>query len=581
MALFFHRAPHVRLAVSVKAAFVKKVCVNNQMAQIKQIGQLLEELGFISGEQVKVALDVQQANPRFFGETLQELDFVTSAEIAEAIAMQNNLEYIDLEHVVPSAEALKLIPQNIATTRNVLPISMNGEYLVVATQDVNDLVTLDYLRKISKKKIKLVVGDKHSIARQSEIFYYQLNNPIELEIREIVKHSLSDIEIDTPHLIDLMINNAIKDRATDIHITPGHSVIDIFYRIDGVLEHFYSLPLKLHPQIVSRIKIISNLDISEQRVPQDGSFSYTFLNETIDLRVSSLLTSHGENIVMRLLRKNASLFSLKHLGLSEENSAKIERYFAKSYGIVLIVGPTGSGKTTTLYSALRKIDSLKKNILTIEDPIEYQFSFIRQTQLNEKAGYSFNRAIRAFLRQDPDVILIGEIRDAETAELAVRASITGHLVLSTLHTNDAIGAITRLSDLKVPSYLIGSGLLAVIAQRLIRKLCTNCKVSVQKSVEQLLLEGVPVRILDLYPHYTLFDAVGCEQCRNSGYRGREAIVEILEIDADIESMITTEANTIDILKVAREKGMNSIKEDGYIKALLGVTSLQEIHRVVN
>lgn len=547
----------------------------------KPIGQLLEELGYINKDQIKVALIAQKASPKYFGEILQELDFVTSAEVAEAIAKQSKLEYINIEQIVPSSDALMLIPQNVAKARNILPISVDDTTLVVATQDINDIATLDYLRKMSKRDIKYVVGDKKSIARHTEIFYYHLSNPIEAEIAEIVKKALENAEINVPRLVDLILNSAIKDRVTDIHISPESSATHIFYRIDGVLQHYYALPIKVHPQMVARIKILSNLDISEQRKPQDGSFSYGFLNETFDLRVSSLPTNYGENIVMRLLGKNASLFSLAHLGLTEKNSAKIEKYFSKPYGIILIVGPTGSGKTTTLYSALRRVNSLKKNVLTIEDPIEYKFSFIKQTQLNEKAGYNFSSAIRAFMRQDPDVMLVGEIRDTETAELAVRASITGHLVLSTLHTNDAIGTIPRLNDLKIPPYLIGSGLLAVIAQRLIRKLCQNCKVPVEMSREELLETGISAEILDFYATHSFYDAVGCEHCRGTGYNGRQAIVEILEIDKDIEMMITAGSTTQEMLRVAQEKGMHTMKDDGYIKAIMGITTIEEIHRVVN
>jgi len=551
------------------------------MPQNKPIGKLLEELGFITAEQIEVALDSQKANPKFFGETLLDLDFVTTNEIAEAIAKQSGLEYIDLENVMPSTEVLKLIPHNLAKSKNILPISMDDETLVVATQEVNDLMTLDYLRKISQREVRFVVGEKRSIARYAEIFYYQLENPIEAEINEKVKRTLQNIEIDLPYLVDLILNNAIKDRVTDIHISPESFTTHVFYRIDGVLQHYYSLPVSLHQQIVARIKIISDLDISEQRKPQDGAFSYEFLNESFDLRVSTLPTNHGENIVMRLLGKHTSLFSLTHLGLTKLNSNKIERYFAKPYGVILIVGPTGSGKTTTLYSALRKINSLKKNVMTIEDPIEYKFAFIKQTQLNEKAGYNFNTAIRAFMRQDPDVMLVGEIRDTETAELAIRASITGHLVLSTLHTNDAIGTISRLSDLKIPSYLIGSGLLAIIAQRLVRKLCLNCKEPIYKNEEELKELNIPQEIIDMHPNYKLYKAVGCKYCRNTGYNGRQAIVEVLEIDEDIESMIVSEAPTLEILKVAKSKGMHTIKEDGYIKLFSGITTLEEIHRVVN
>lgn len=553
------------------------------MAYNKPLGELLIELGFLKEVQLNIALDVQKANPKFLGEILQDLNFVNSEEFAEAIAKQNNLDFIDLESVIPSEDALKLVPQNIATSLNILPISVDDSALIVVTGEVNDLKTHDYLRKISHKQVKLVVGDKRSIARYAEIYYYQLDNPIEVEVRAMVKKVIEGEEVNTPHLVDLLLNNAIKDRVTDIHITPEGMVSHIFYRIDGVLQHYYSLPSEIHPQITARIKILSDLDISEQRKPQDGAFSYSFFNEQFDLRVSTLPTNYGENIVMRLLGRNTSLFNLTSLGLSEENSKKIENYFSKPYGIVLVVGPTGSGKTTTLYSALRKVDSLKKNVMTIEDPIEYKFSFVKQTQLNEKAGYNYNAAIRAFMRQDPDVMLVGEIRDEETAELAVRASITGHLVLSTLHTNDAVGTIPRLGDLNIPAYLIGSGLLAVIAQRLVRKLCPHCKVPIKKSTEEILELGVSKRVIEKHREPTIFEAEpkGCDMCRNTGYNGRQAIVEILEIDDEIDEMIVANCTAIKISNAASEKGMLSMKEDGYSKVLDGVTSFDEIVRVVN
>ena len=551
------------------------------MAQNKPIGKLLEELGFINEEQINVALDVQKASPKFFGEILEDLDFITSAEIAEAIALQNNVEYIDIESVVPSEEALKLIPKNVAVSKNILPVEIDESSFTVATHEVNDLMILDYLRKISRKNVKFVVGDKKAIARYTEIFYYQLENPIEAEISEIIQNTLDNQSVDVPHLVKLILNSAIKDKVTDIHITPESTASHIFYRIDGVLEHYYSLPSSLHPQIVARLKIISNLDISEQRKPQDGAFSYEFLNEEFDLRVSSLPTNYGENIVMRLLGKNASLFNLTHLGLNEVNTKKVEKYFLKPYGIILIVGPTGSGKTTTLYSALRKIDSLKKNVMTIEDPIEYKFSFIKQTQLNVKAGYTFDAAIRSFMRQDPDVMLVGEIRDEETAELAVRASITGHLVLSTLHTNDAVGTIPRLEDLQIPSYLIGSGLLAIIAQRLVRKLCSHCKEAIEISDEALQEQGITSELLQNFPQKQLYKAKGCSNCRNSGYNGRVAIIEILEVDQTIEALITKKASTQEIQSEAIKNGMRTLKQDGYEKVLAGLTTFDEIRRVVN
>ncbi|QOY53057.1 GspE/PulE family protein [Candidatus Sulfurimonas baltica] len=551
------------------------------MTDYRPIGMILEELGFVTKDQIAIALDVQKANPSFLGEILQDLDIVTSSEISEAIAFQNKLEYLNLDDIIPSPDVLKIISQDIAVARNILPISIDEKHIVVATQDVNDLVTQDYIKKISNREVKFVVGDKKAIARHVQIHYNELINPIRAEIRSAVKQTVDGVEINLPNLVNLLINNAIKDNVTDIHITPEHSVTNVFFRIDGVLSHYYSLPFKLHAQICARLKILSDLNISEQRVPQDGAFSYNFLNEGFDIRISTLPTNHGENIVMRVLGKNSSLFSLTSLGLSEQNSKKVEKIVNKPYGIILVVGPTGSGKTTTLYSALRKVDSLKKNIMTIEDPIEYKFSFIKQTQLNEKAGYTFNAAIRAFMRQDPDVMLVGEIRDSQTAELAIRASITGHLVLSTLHTNDAIGTIPRLEDLGVPPYLIGSGLLAVLAQRLVRKLCKTCKEPFDVTDEELKELGVSERILDLHKERELYKAVGCPVCKNSGYIGRQAIIEILEIDEEIESMIAAKATSLEILKLAHKKGMLSMKEDGYIKVLTGITTFSEIDRVIN
>ena len=551
------------------------------MGHNKAIGQLLEELGFITREQVEIALDVQGVNPQFFGEILQNLDFVNSGEIAQAIAIQNNLELINLTLIVPSAEALKLIPYNIAKAKSILPISVDANTLTVATQDVNDLATYDYLRKISKKEVKFVVEDKQVIARYAEIFYYQLSNPIELEIENIIHSYSKTQDANIPHLIDLILNNAIKDHATDIHISAENLFSNVSFRIDGILQHYYALPMQMHHHIVARIKILSNLDIAEQRKPQDGAFKYEFFKEDFDIRVSSLPTNYGENIVMRLLGKNSALFNLTQLGFTNENIKKLEKYFSKPHGIVLIVGGTGSGKTTTLYAALRKINSLTKNVLTIEDPIEYKFSFIKQTQLNEKAGYTFQNAIRAFMRQDPDVMLIGEIRDKETAELAVRASITGHLVLSTLHTNDAVGAIPRLLDLGIASYQISSGILAVIAQNLVRKLCEKCKQPRIVTREELEKKGVSSRILNLFETYTLYQPVGCIHCRGTGYNRREAVTEIFEIDEDIKTMITKEASAQEISYAAQQKGMFSIREDGELKVLLGKTTFEELDRVLN
>lgn len=550
------------------------------MNEKKPIGQLLEELGFINSEQIKIALDVQKINGKYFGETLIELDFVTSSEIAEVVAIQNNLSYINLDTTTPSLEALAVIPSTVASSKNILPLSINNSFFVVASEGPVDLITSDYLQRESGKKVEVRVADKSKIQRLIQIFYQQLKNPIEDNIRKLLLDSSKGVEIDVTYLINLIIQCAIKERATDIHISPEKSVTHIFYRIDGMMQAYFSMPISIHNQVVSKFKILSDLDIAEQRKPQDGSFSFLFFEENFELRISTLPTEFGENIVCRLLGKNGSLFSLSALGISEKNIKKIEHYFSKPYGIILVTGPTGSGKTTTLYSSLRKINPLKKNILTVEDPIEYRFSFIKQTQIHLKSGYDFATALKTFMRQDPDVMLVGEIRDAETAELAIRASITGHLVLSTLHTNTSIGAISRLEDLGIKSYLVGSAVLAIIGQRLARKLCHHCKKEIPISKEALIKKGISSEIVDEYYSGSIFESVGCEHCKNLGYVGRVAIIEILEINEQLESLISQGSSSFVLSKQAKTDGMVSMREDGYIKILQGLSTFEEIDRIV-
>ncbi len=545
---------------------------------MKPIGVLLKELGYITEEQIQIALQVQKLySDKLLGEILQELDFVTSDEIARAIAIQNNLEYIDLDSVVPEKDALLLVPKDFAISTPLLPIKIENDTLYIAIDNPNDLSVYDYLVKTTGKKIKFLIGDKNKIAKYALLYYYQLENPIEKRIEEIIKSPNPDVV----KLVDLIIQNAIKDRATDIHITPEILTTHVFFRIDGVLHHYYAMPKHLHPQIVSRIKILSSMNIAEQRIPQDGGFEFEFLKTSYDIRVSTLPTKNGENIVLRVLAKNATLFNIYNLGFEKDYIEKIEHYFSKPYGIILITGPTGSGKTTTLYSALRKINPIEKNILTVEDPIEYRFTFIKQSEVNIKAGYTFAKAIKAFMRQDPDVMLIGEIRDEETAELAIRASITGHLVLSTLHTNNAVSAVSRLEDMSIKTYMIAEGLLLVISQRLVRKLCPYCKKPTTIKKEELLKYGFSEEeIKNLDEEITIYQKVGCEKCNHTGYLGRIAVAEMLEVDKEIKKMIVEGKSTLEIEKRAREKGMRILKEDTLLKILKGITTLEELKRVI-
>ncbi|RLJ70122.1 type IV pilus assembly protein PilB [Hydrogenivirga caldilitoris] len=548
----------------------------------KRLGELLEELGYLTGDQLEVALDVQKLNGKSLGNILIDLSFVSPSELAQAIAYQAGKEFIDLSLYSPSLEALKLIDRLTAKQLEVLPLSVEERKLKLAVSDPFNVNIVDLVRRRTGLDVEIYVSDKESILRSIEIYYEQLEKPLEEQIEDIIKKASAG-EADIPKLVDLILNEGIIERATDVHISPETSASHVFYRIDGVLHHYFSLPRDIHPSIVSRVKIMSGMDISEQRLPQDGGFSYTFLGESYDVRSSTLPTAYGENVVMRLLPKNLSLFNLRNLGFEEDILQEFEEVISKPYGMILVTGPTGSGKTTTLYASLRRINSLRKNILTVEDPIEYRFPFIKQTQVNEKAGYTFARAVRHFLRQDPDVILIGEIRDEETAEMAVRAAITGHLVLSTLHTNDAVSTIPRLIDLKVKEYMVASGVLAISAQRLIRKICMFCKEEYRTTREELKRFGFSEESLDKYlegDEVTLHRGRGCEHCRGTGYLGRLSVVELLKIDEEIGDMIVRGYPPLAILQRAKEKGMRTLKEDGLLKVLKGITTPEEVKRVV-
>ncbi len=548
----------------------------------KRLGEVLQELGYLSEDQLEVALEVQKLNGKSLGSLLVDLSFVSPQELAQAIAHQAGKEFVDLSVYSPSLEALKIIDKNTARQLEILPLDIDGSKVKVVVSDPFNVNIVDLIKRRTNLEVEILVSDRESILRSIEIYYEQLTKPIEEVVKELIQSSLKG-EADVPKLVDAFLNHAIIDRATDIHISPETVASHVFYRIDGVLHHYYSFPKDIHPSIVSRIKILGGMDISEQRLPQDGGFTYTFLGEGYDVRVSTVPTTYGENVVMRMLPKNLSLFNLRNLGFEEDTLRDFEEIITKPYGMVLVTGPTGSGKTTTLYATLRRINFLKKNILTVEDPVEYKFPFIKQTQVNEKAGYTFATAIRHFLRQDPDVILVGEIRDEETAEMAVRAAITGHLVLSTLHTNDAVSTIPRLIDLKVKEYMVASGVLAISAQRLIRKICPFCKYTLKVSRKELERYGFTQEMLDRFKvgeEIEISRGRGCEHCKGTGYLGRVAVVELLKLDEEIGDMVVRGYPPLAISQRAREKGMRLLKEDGLLKVLRGITTPEEVRRVV-
>ena len=569
----------------------REINPNTVRIKMKPLGQILKEMGYVTQEQIEIALAVQKLDKtKKIGEILEELAFVSPKEIAEALSKQFGRPYINLLDVQPSEEALKLIDQNLANRLEVMPIRITGKILFIALLDPSNEETIEQLKKLTGYEIEYYITDRDSFYKAIKTHYLILNNPIEKFIWKFINDASQKIDVldRVPRFFENILNMAILEKTTDIHISPEKLGAHIFFRVDGIMRHYYSYPLELHNSLVSRIKIIANMDIAERRNSQDGSFTHKFFDEEYDMRVSTVPTAYGENVVIRILSKNASLFKLRNLGFEEDVLEKFQRLINKPRGIILITGPTGSGKTTTLYASLREIDILKKNVLTVEDPIEYKFPFIKQTQVNEKAGYTFAKAIRSFLRQDPDVILVGEIRDEETAQMAIRASITGHLVLSTLHTNSAVGAIPRLIDMNIKSYMVASGLIAVSGQRLVRKICHFCRETEEYTIEEFakkynydikLIEKLAEPFLDNGKLLINFGK-GCEHCRFTGYQGRNTIVELLEIDGEIEDLIAKNETPLQILNKAKEKGMRTLEEDGLIKVFRGMTTVEEVRRVV-
>jgi type II secretory ATPase GspE/PulE/Tfp pilus assembly ATPase PilB-like protein len=542
-----------------------------------RLGDLLKTKGLISDNQLNISLLNQKVTGDLLGDIFVRLGFITSRELGRTLAEQFGMEFIDLSEYPVSDDALRLIPKEIAEKEEFIPIEVEEGVLSIGVTNPSNITAVDRVVNITKNYPKVFLVDPDSFRDSLETSYYFLENPIHERMEEIVKEVSRAGAVTGPQIAtmtELIIMEGIREKATDIHINPFLDVSTIFYRIDGVLQHRFSLPKVTHGGIVSRTKIMSQIDIAETRLPQDGSFSFAFLDKSYDIRSSTVPTIYGENVVMRILAGTGYLLSIDKLGFESGGTEKIRQLFQKPYGIILIAGPTGSGKTTTLYSALREVDLLERNVITVEDPVEYKLSFVRQTQVNEKVGYDFALAGRNFMRQDPDVMLLGEVRDEETARIAIRASITGHLVLSTLHTNDAVTSIPRLLDLKVDRFLLSTSLLAIIAQRLLRKICRFCKAEYPlsaKEIAQFQEFGLSVE--------TGYKGKGCAKCGNTGYSGRTVIGEILIVDDEMRELIFSEAAITTMRSAALGKGMILLKEDGLKKAAQGITSLEEVIRV--
>ena len=497
------------------------------------------------------------------------------------------LQRVDLADLLIDPVAVTLIPEHLARRYVVMPIKLHDDgSLVVAMSDPGNVVALDDLRSLTGRQIVRVVCDRDQILAAIDR-YLRDDEVLEALAGELggtdedaaQLANMSAVVDDAPvvRFVNALITQAVQDRASDIHIEPQEHDVRVRYRVDGVLHEVTTQGRRILAGVVSRLKIMADLDIAERRMPQDGRLSLRVAGKSIDLRLSTLPTVYGEKVVMRILDKSSVLLELSDLGFLPESYSSYERSFRKPYGMVLVTGPTGSGKSTTLYATLNVINRAEVNIVTVEDPVEYRLPGVNQVQVNPKAGLTFAGALRSILRQDPDVLLLGEMRDQETAHIGMEAALTGHLVLSTLHTNDAASAVTRLTEMGIDSFLVASSVDCVLAQRLARRLCTRCKESFQPSPSELLTWGLPFDGHDLP---VLFRPVGCATCANTGYRGRLALHEVLTVSEEIERLIVMRAASDEIAKYARNQGMRTLREDGLAKVLAGETTVEEVARVV-
>lgn len=550
-----------------------------KFSEQKKIGHILIDLGHITQEQLKDALEEQKMTQEKLGKVLIRKGWITEEEFNKALGTQIGFKIFDLANHIIAPEAISLIPRDVALKYKVIPVLKENNVLSVAMEDPNNILITDELQRITGHNIEAVFSNEFSIRKAQDQYYG--GGAIQKIIDSIDKNSIKDaedIEEMAPiiQIANLIIDEAVKQGASDIHIEPEEKILCVRYRIDGMLHRHVILPKELQPAIISRFKIIAGLDIAEKRAPQDGRFFLKIGAQDIDFRVSTCPTVNGENVVMRILNKGSMTIGLNHLGFSEVDLKTLESMIAQPYGIVLVTGPTGSGKSTTLYAAIQKVNQEDVNIMTVEDPVEYQFPQIRQVHVNPKAGLTFASVLRSFLRQDPDIIMVGEIRDLETAQCAVQAALTGHLILSTLHTNDAPSAFTRLMDMGVDPFLVSSSLLGVVAQRLIRKVCKHCKEEYTPPaivVQQLGLKDNPSA-----PH-KFIKAKGCKLCNNSGYKGRVAIHEMLKMSPEIQELVLKKSSAEEIRDMAKKQGMRTLREAALERLFEGITTIEEVLRV--
>ncbi len=557
----------------------------NQLQQ--PLGRILADKGIISDDQLRIALQEQSKTHQPLGRLLVRLGFLSEATIRDVLSENLGQESVDLATIIVDPTALSLIPKDIARRYQLLPLSVDKkqQILTLAVADPDNIIALDQVRALLKDEYRLIT----QLASESDILraidqYYGFELSIDGILHEIepgemeyqTQQGVNEFSQPVVRLIDALLTEAVQLGVSDIHFEPESSFLRIRYRIDGVLRQVRSLHKSFWPAMVVRLKVMSNMNIAETRAPQDGRISLRLSGRQIDFRVGSHPTTHGENIVLRILDRQKGIVHLNNIGLDNETLNTLKMIIAKPEGIVLVTGPTGSGKTTTLYSVLNHINTESVNIMTLEDPVEYPIAMIRQTSINESAKLDFANGIRSMMRQDQDIILVGEIRDHPTAEMAFRAAMTGHQVYSTLHTNSAIGAIPRLLDIGILPDIMAGNIIGIIAQRLIRKLCKDCKYPYQPDAMERKILGIPE-----HQDITLYRAAGCDTCNHQGYSGRMAIMELLKMDHDLDDLVSRRASTRQIREAALAKGFRPLAMDGIRRTLQGVTSLAEVSRVVD
>ena len=555
----------------------------------RPLGQILIAEGILSQDQLRIALLEQIDSNQPIGKLLISLGFVSEATLREALSASLGQQSIDVSQAIIDPQAIRLVPRDIARRFRLLPLDfdVSNQRLTLAVADINDIVGIDHVRSLLPENVELnlLIAGESEIDRAIDQHYgHELSIDgilHEIETGEIDWNRLAaaDDEHSQPvvRLIDAILSDAVKKDASDIHFEPEANFLRIRYRTDGMLRQIRALHKSYWPAMTVRIKVLSGMNIAEMRAPQDGRISLTVSGRQIDFRAACQPTIHGENLVLRILDRRKGIVPLADLGLAEDHLRRLKLMIARPEGIILVTGPTGSGKTTTLYSVLKHINAENIHIMTLEDPVEYPMALVRQTSIGETAKFDFANGIRSMMRQDPDVILVGEIRDAETAEMAFRAAMTGHQVYSTLHTNSAIGAIPRLLDIGVLPDIMAGNIIGIVAQRLIRRLCEHCKSPYHAEAHEMPLLGLAAE----QPRPLLYRANGCARCDFQGYRGRLAIMELLRIDAGIDELIARRATLHEIRSCAIHQGFVSLADDGMRRVLNGSTSLEEIARVVD